>query len=68
MDAIIGKLFNIVSIVEEALKRSGKNVIVKDYTVSIKGEIIWASKDIQVMLAGVSPRSYNNDVMHYIIV
>ncbi len=40
MDAIIGKPFNIVSLLEEALKRSGKNVIVKDYTVSIKGEII----------------------------
>ena len=26
--------------VEEALKRSGKNTIIKDYTVSIKGDII----------------------------
>ena len=32
--------FGTVSFVEEALKRSGKNVIVKDYNVSISGEII----------------------------
>jgi len=32
--------FGLGRLVEEALKRSGKNVIIKDYTVSIKGEII----------------------------
>ncbi|MBF0122967.1 MAG: 4Fe-4S binding protein [Candidatus Omnitrophica bacterium] len=29
-----------VSIVEEALKRSGKNIIMKEYTISLRGEII----------------------------
>jgi NAD-dependent dihydropyrimidine dehydrogenase PreA subunit len=32
--------FGLSRLVEEALKRSGKNIIIKDYTVSIKGEII----------------------------
>jgi NAD-dependent dihydropyrimidine dehydrogenase PreA subunit len=32
--------FGLSRLVEEALKRSGKNIIMKDYTVSIKGEII----------------------------
>jgi NAD-dependent dihydropyrimidine dehydrogenase PreA subunit len=32
--------FGLSRLVEEALKRSGKNTIIKDYTVSIKGEII----------------------------
>ena len=29
-----------VNLVEEALKKSGKNIIIKDYTISLKGEII----------------------------
>jgi NAD-dependent dihydropyrimidine dehydrogenase PreA subunit len=32
--------FGLSRLVEEALKRSGKNIIIKDYTISIKGEII----------------------------
>jgi len=32
--------YGTVSIVEEALKRSGQNVLIKDYTVSIRGEIV----------------------------
>jgi ferredoxin len=32
--------FGLMRIIEEALKRSGKNIIVKDYTISIKGEIV----------------------------
>jgi len=32
--------FGLSRLVEEALKRSGKNIIIKDYTVSIKGKII----------------------------
>ena len=32
--------FGAVKFVEEALKRSGKNIIVKDYTISIRGEIV----------------------------
>lgn len=32
--------FGLVSLVEESLKKSGKNIIIKDYTISIKGEII----------------------------
>ncbi|MGD8629081.1 MAG: 4Fe-4S binding protein [bacterium] len=32
--------FGLGRLVEEALKRSGKNTIIKDYTVSIKGDII----------------------------
>jgi hypothetical protein len=31
--------FGLNRIVEEALKRSGKNIPVKDYTISIKGEV-----------------------------
>jgi NAD-dependent dihydropyrimidine dehydrogenase PreA subunit len=32
--------FGTVSLVEEALKKSGKNILVKDYTISLRGEII----------------------------
>jgi NAD-dependent dihydropyrimidine dehydrogenase PreA subunit len=32
--------FGLSRLVEEALKRAGKNIIIRDYTVSIKGEII----------------------------
>lgn len=32
--------FGLTRLVEEALKRAGKNIVIKDYTVSIKGEII----------------------------
>jgi NAD-dependent dihydropyrimidine dehydrogenase PreA subunit len=32
--------FGLTRLVEEALKRSGKNIVIKDYTVSIKGEIV----------------------------
>jgi hypothetical protein len=32
--------FGTVKFVEEALKRSGKNIVVKDYTISIRGEIV----------------------------
>ncbi|MFA5008064.1 MAG: 4Fe-4S dicluster domain-containing protein [Candidatus Omnitrophota bacterium] len=32
--------FGIVSIVEQALKESGKNIIIKDYTISLQGHII----------------------------
>ena len=32
--------FGVESIVQEALKKSGKNMVLKDYTVSIKGELI----------------------------
>ena len=32
--------FVLTRLVEEALKRSGKNTVIKDYTVSIKGDII----------------------------
>lgn len=32
--------FGIVAMVEEVLKQSGKNVIVKDYTISIQGKIV----------------------------
>lgn len=32
--------FGLSRLVEEALKRSGKNIVIKDYTVSIKGDIV----------------------------
>jgi ferredoxin len=32
--------FGLTRLVEEALKRSGKNIVVKDYTISIKGDIV----------------------------
>jgi NAD-dependent dihydropyrimidine dehydrogenase PreA subunit len=32
--------FGLVNIIEEALKKSGKNIIVKEYTISIRGEIL----------------------------
>jgi len=32
--------FGLVQLVEKALKESGKNIVVKEYTISIKGEII----------------------------
>ncbi|MBI5573864.1 MAG: 4Fe-4S binding protein [Elusimicrobia bacterium] len=32
--------FGTVKIVEESLKKSGKNISIKDYTISIKGEIV----------------------------
>jgi len=32
--------FGTTRIIEEALKRSGKNIVVKDYTVSIRGDIV----------------------------
>jgi hypothetical protein len=32
--------FGLTQLVEEALKRSGKNIIVKDYTISIKGDLV----------------------------
>ncbi|HRZ87019.1 MAG TPA: 4Fe-4S binding protein [bacterium] len=32
--------FGTVQVVEEALKKSGKNIVVKDYTVSLKGDIV----------------------------
>lgn len=32
--------FGTVQLVEEALKKSGKNIVMKEYTVSLKGEII----------------------------
>jgi NAD-dependent dihydropyrimidine dehydrogenase PreA subunit len=32
--------FGTTRVIEEALKRSGKNVVVKDYTISIRGDII----------------------------
>lgn len=32
--------FGVESIVQEALQRSGKNIMLKEYTVSIKGELI----------------------------
>jgi NAD-dependent dihydropyrimidine dehydrogenase PreA subunit len=32
--------FGLNRIVEEALKRSGKNIVIKDYTISIKGEVV----------------------------
>jgi len=32
--------FGLARLVEEALKRSGKNIIIKDYTISIKGDIV----------------------------
>jgi len=32
--------FGVENIVQEALKKSGKNIVIKDYTVSIKGELI----------------------------
>ena len=32
--------FGLTDLVEEALKRSGKNIVIKDYTVSLKGEVI----------------------------
>ena len=32
--------FGLARLVEEALKRSGKSIIIKDYTISIKGEIV----------------------------
>ena len=32
--------YGLVQVVEEALKKSGKNIIIKDYTISIKGEIV----------------------------
>ncbi len=32
--------FGVESIVQEALNKSGKNIALKDYTVSIKGELI----------------------------
>jgi NAD-dependent dihydropyrimidine dehydrogenase PreA subunit len=32
--------FGLVNLVEEALKKSGKNIIVKEYTISIRGEIL----------------------------
>ena len=32
--------FGLGRLVEEALKRSGKNIVIKDYTISIKGDIV----------------------------
>ncbi len=32
--------FGLSHLVEEALKRSGKNIVIKDYTLSIKGDIV----------------------------
>jgi hypothetical protein len=32
--------FGTTRVIEEALKRSGKNTVVKDYTVSIRGDIV----------------------------
>lgn len=32
--------FGVISVVEQALKESGKNIIIKDYTISLRGEII----------------------------
>jgi len=32
--------FGLVTLVQEALKKSGKNIIIKEYTVSVKGEIV----------------------------
>ena len=32
--------FGTVKFVEEALKRSGKNILVKEYTISIRGKIV----------------------------
>lgn len=32
--------FGVVNIVEQALRESGKNIIIKDYTISLQGEII----------------------------
>jgi NAD-dependent dihydropyrimidine dehydrogenase PreA subunit len=32
--------FGLTRLVEEALRRSGKNIVIKDYTVSIKGDIV----------------------------
>lgn len=32
--------FGLVSLVQEALKQSGKNIIIKDYTISVGGEVV----------------------------
>ncbi len=32
--------FGVVSLVEEALKKSGKNIILKEHTISVRGEIV----------------------------
>lgn len=32
--------FGLVSLVQEALKKSGKNIIIKEYTISLKGELV----------------------------
>jgi len=32
--------FGLVTLVQEALKKSGKNIIIKEYTISVKGELV----------------------------